>query len=337
MARLARRLVRFLHASPVSAMEQTLCAICGGSDTRPLFTLPDYLLDRKDVQATFVRCQSCGLVYQNPRPTLDEMSQHYPPEYELYSSPDDTGNASWLLRQAIQLGLRKRGGFITRHKRSGRLLDVGCATGFFLNGMRSQGNWELYGVEISPYAVRVAQERYGLNVKVGTLEDAVFPDDFFDVVTLWDVLEHLHEPARSLQEIRRVLKPDGLLIFRVPNLASLDARLFGPFWAGFEPPRHLYVLSPNTTDKLLQKAGFRIIEQSPAPGNYFTFILSMRFWLISKKDLRGYKNNILKTLNHPLMRVLLAPIFYIRNHGHRGPQIVFTATKVNGNKLIESC
>ncbi len=327
MAWLARRLVRFLHASPVSPMEQTLCAICGGSDTRPLFTLPDYLLDRKDVQATFVRCQSCGLVYQNPRPTLDEMSQHYPPEYESYSTPDDTGNASWLLRQAIQLGLRKRGGFITRHKRSGRLLDVGCATGFFLNGMRSQGNWELYGVEISPYAARIAQDRYGLNVKVGTLEAASFPEGFFDVVTMWDVLEHLHEPQKSLREIHRILKPDGLLVFRVPNAASLDARLFGPFWAGIDPPRHLYVFSPTTTEKLLQITGFSILDRNSASGNYPTFLLSVRFWLNGRDFPDRPKSMLMKLLYHPVMRILSGPIFYLRSSALKGPQMIVVGTK----------
>jgi SAM-dependent methyltransferase len=309
------------------AMEYTLCAVCGSSDTSQLFTLPDYLLDRKDVQATFVRCQSCGLVYQNPRPTPDEMSQHYPPEYESYSTPDDTGNASWLLQQAIQLGLRKRGRFITRHKQSGRLLDIGCATGFFLNGMRAQGQWDLYGVEISPYAARVAQEKYGLNVRIGTLEDAAFPDNFFDVVTLWDVLEHLHEPVKSLQEIHRVLKPDGLLVFRVPNLASLDARLFGPFWAGLDPPRHLYVFSPRTVETLLHKTGFSSLEQSSASGNYPTFLLSVRFWLNGREFPSRQKALLTTFLYHPVMRILSGPIFYLRSGGLRGPQMIVIGKK----------
>jgi 2-polyprenyl-3-methyl-5-hydroxy-6-metoxy-1,4-benzoquinol methylase len=311
-------------------MEFTTCNLCGERQNARLFTAPDLLLNRKNVQATFVRCASCGMIYQNPRPTIEEMQQHYPPEYESYLEIHNN-HISWLMDQAINYGTVKRGRFIVKYKHSGRLLDVGCATGFFLNGMRSQGDWELHGVEINPYAAEIARDRYGLKVCTGTLIEAAYPAHFFDVITMWDVLEHLHQPLENLREIERILKPDGLLVLRVPNVSSLDAKLFKRYWAGYDAPRHLYVFSPRTLEELLREAGFNPINCSSHSGNYTTFLLSLRFWINAHGCNSKSVNSLLRILYHPIMRICSAPIFYLRGLGLRGSQIVVTAAKANGN------
>jgi SAM-dependent methyltransferase len=200
----------------------------------------------------------------------------------------------------------------------------------FLNGMRSQGDWELHGVEINPYAAEIARDRYGLQVRIGTLIEAAYPAHFFDVITMWDVLEHLHQPLENLREIDRILKPDGLLILRVPNVSSWDAKLFKRSWAGYDAPRHLYVFSPSTLEELLLKAGFRLINCSSQSGNYTTFLLSLRFWINAHEYNSKPAKLLLRILYHPIMRIFSAPIFYLRGLGLRGPQIVVTAAKQSG-------
>lgn len=309
-------------------MESVTCRLCGSAEASLVYTLPDYLLKRADVTAQLVRCLGCGLVYQNPRPALAEMAAHYPPEYESYTA--GSAGASWLLRQAFRYGHVKRTRFVTRFRRTGRLLDVGCATGEFLGSMRALGGWEVTGVEVNDYAARIARETYGLDVRTGTLEQAAFPTSQFDVVTMWDVLEHLHEPLASVREIHRILKPDGLLLARVPNLASRDARLFGRFWAGLDAPRHLFVFSPATLRRLLEAGSFRPLAWDSGIGAYTTFLLSLRFWAAAQERPSRLRDGLIRLLYHPLLRLLSAPVFYLRGRGLNGPSLVVVARKQAG-------
>lgn len=306
-------------------MESVFCNVCGNSQATLRWTVPDFLLDRPQVQATLVECNACGLIYQNPRPTPEEMAIHYPPEYELYSE-SPRGNGAALTGRAIAYGVAKRARFVTRHKRGGRLLDVGCATGIFLHSFQGS-NWETYGVETSEYAARIARDRYHLRVQVGTLEQAHFADEFFDAVTLWDVLEHLHDPRAGVKEIYRILKPDGVITIRVPNAQSRDAKWFGRYWAGLEPPRHLYVFTPVTLNRLLEQGGFQAEEWTSGGGAYPTFVLSLRFWLRGHPRMERWQDRITRLLYHPVLRLVTAPFFYLSSLRLNGPVMVVTACK----------
>lgn len=308
-------------------MEAVRCNLCGADSASPFATVPDLLLERPSIQTTLVRCNRCGLVYQNPRPTLREIGQHYPPEYDSYVDHAAGQGRHWLLQKAIDYGIDKRCRFVTRHKQSGRVLDIGCAAGTFLLGMRRQGDWQTYGVELTDAVARIARERHGLDVFTGTLEEAAYPAAFFDAITLWDVLEHLHDPAASLREIGRILKPDGVLVIRVPNLASWDAVFFGRTWAGLDAPRHLYIFTPHTLRQLLEGAGFGVLENSSAIGGYMTFVLSVRFWLTAQGASPKLQRTVMRLLYHPLARLASAPLFYIPSQLQRGPLLVTTARK----------
>ncbi|MCE7984234.1 MAG: class I SAM-dependent methyltransferase [Caldilinea sp. CFX5] len=313
-------------------MESVPCNLCGSATTEPFTAVVDLLLERLNVKTTLVRCRQCGLVYQNPRPTLAEMGQHYPPEYESYTDQTVQTKRNWLLQKAVQHGTNKRCRFVTKHKPAGKLLDIGCAMGGFLLGMRDQGGWTLSGVEVNQAVAAAARERHGLDVFAGTLEEANFPTAAFDVVTLWDVFEHLHDPYHALTEIHRILRPDGIVVIRVPNLASWDAKLFGPTWAGLDSPRHLYLLTPETLTAFLTKAGFAVVEHSCAIGSYVTFVLSIRFWLTARGVSAKTKALLMKLLYHPVARLLSAPLFYLVSMTRRGPLLVTVARKVEAEK-----
>jgi SAM-dependent methyltransferase len=307
-------------------METVNCALCGSIKATPVWVQRDLLLKRANVTATLVKCDRCGLVYQNPRPTFAEMGEHYPPEYEPYeASPGERG--SWLMRRAVQYGIEKRCRPIITRKKGGRLLDVGCASGTFLRGMQKYPGWELGGVEVNAQVAQLASQRYGLNVFAGTLEQAAFPDNYFDVVTLWDVVEHLHNPAASLREIWRILKPDGLLLFRVPNGDSWDAKAFGACWAGLDVPRHLYVFSRGTLSALLEANGFHIVEAGCRAGSYVTFVLSLSFWLTGHGHDGPTARGLIHTLYHPVMRVISVPLFYALDLTGRGALLTVLASK----------
>ena len=309
-------------------MESVTCNYCGLAETAPFAIVPDLLLERLTVKAPLVRCLHCGLVYQNPRPTLAEMGKHYPPEYEPYADQATQANRNWLLQKAIQHGTNKRCRFVTRHQQTGKLLDVGCAMGGFLLGMRAQNGWTVAGVEINSAVAAAAKQRYGLDVFAGTLEAAHYPDATFDAVTMWDVLEHLHDPGQTLAEIHRILRPNGIVVIRVPNLASWDAKLFGRRWAGLDAPRHLYIFTPETLSALLEKTGFQVAEHSCAIGSYMTFVLSIRFWLTERGVAAQTKELVSKLLYHPVARIVSIPLFYLVSLTRRGPLLVTVARKV---------
>ena len=310
-------------------MEKVICNYCGDPNSIDLYTLTDLLLERKDIQSKFVQCQSCGLIYQNPRLTQNEIQQHYPPEYESFTQNIIDNNVPWLLKKAYSYGIKKRSRVVTREKNGGRILDVGCATGTFLRGMQEIPGWDVVGVEINPHAANIARENQ-LEVFNGTLEEAKFPSMHFDSVTLWDVLEHIHDPMASLHEIHRVLKPGGILVIRVPNSSSRDAKWFGPNWAGWDAPRHLYVFNAKTLGKMLKTNGFQVLNMSCEIGSYPTFVLSLRFWLYDRKVSIEIRQKITKWLYHPITRIISAPLFYILGLRLRGPLITVTATKGEG-------
>jgi SAM-dependent methyltransferase len=259
------------------------------------------------------------------------MGEHYPPEYDSYHPQAGDGRSPWLLRKAVEYGIQKRVRFVTRHATGGRLLDIGCATGLFLHGFSKHPAWTPFGVELNSHAAQEARDRYGLDVITGTLEEARYPDGHFSAVTLWDVLEHLHDPAGSLQEIHRILAPGGILVLRVPNHASWDRRIFGKLWAGLDSPRHLFVFDPKTIKQLLKRTNFDILELSGKIGSYPTFVLSVRFWLVGNGTHPERRSRIMKVLYHPAARLVSAPFFYLSSLGLRSPLMVVTAAKGKQN------
>lgn len=257
-------------------MKPVSCNFCGQDDTEIINSGPDLLLN-KDGHFTLVRCRQCGLIYQNPQLTLSELSNHYPDNYLPYQHiPDLTQRKEQISKDtAIQRFCSR---IIKHHPQPGQLLDIGCATGDFLYAMQ-QRQWRVQGIEPVPYAAQQAQQLLGQNIHTGTLEDTAFLDNTFDVVTLWDVLEHLPNPKSALLEINRILKPGGLLVFSIPNPNSIEARLFGKNWLGWERPRHLHLIPPHLVPKYLSITGFRIKTIESFNGRLSLTLLSLEFML----------------------------------------------------------
>lgn len=313
-----------LLATPVET-EYTSCALCGKDKPEQLYLGQDRAYGRPG-RFPIVRCRDCDLVYVNPRPVLGAIGYYYPTNYEPYrKAPEE---ARFKIQQLHQrLKLRGRCLAVTRVRRQGRLLDVGCATGTFLAEMRRYGDWQVSGVEPNQWAARYAQERLGLDVFHGHLSEAGFPDGQFDVVTMWDVLEHLHDPRQALAEIFRILKPDGLLICSVPNLDSIDAKLFGRFWIGLDVPRHLYVYSKHTLSAMLRAEGLQPQKFFCFYGRYTAFALSLRLVLREWVRSERARNWLDKILFVPVWRFLFLPYFYIIDALGKGVIVTVYAQK----------
>ena len=231
------------------------CNLCGSKDSRVRFFVPETkeadgsFRATTDVYGAFgriVECTHCRLVYTNPRPAAAELLADYAATEDAEYVGEDSSrsiNAYFSLHT------------IQRFVREGRLLDVGCSTGYFLNAARI--NFEPTGVEPSHWAAEFARRQLHLNVTEGSLETAQFPSNHFDVVTLSDVIEHLPDPLNTLREVHRILRPGGWIYVVTPDIASITARLMGKRWWGLRPA-HIYYFSQETLKRMLESAGFRI-------------------------------------------------------------------------------
>ena len=140
-----------------------------------------------------------------------------------------------------------------------KLLDVGSGSGHFLTRMRELG-WDVTGVEPDGQAARAARESFGLDIREGVLEEAGFPDNSFDAVTMHHVIEHVSDPVATLQEVRRVLRPGGRTVMVTPNAGALGHRLFVEAWRGLEVPRHFHLFSPGNLKIAAERADLRVVN-----------------------------------------------------------------------------
>jgi len=198
-----------------------------------------------------VRCLKCGFIYLDPKPDLNLLSKAYENmQDDLYLKEEASrSKAAYLL-------LKK----ISRYKKKGRILDVGCATGILLNAAGQLG-WEVHGVELSSWGVSLAKERYGINIFQGFLKDARFPGNYFDLVVMADSIEHFPDPRESLKEAARILKSDGLICISTPDAGSITSKIMGKSWQGIKES-HLFYFNKNTISRMLNDSGFRILAFS---------------------------------------------------------------------------
>ncbi len=221
-----------------------LCPICGHAVAQEWLRAPDRLHGRQE-QYTLLRCPACSLVWLSQPPKPTEMHRHYTGEYDrLISAAGQNSPGRWRARNAA----------LAQYKQSGALLDLGCSSGAFLQTLRGH-SWDLFGIEMSAESARQAQEKSGAQVFVGDILDAKFPPASFDVITCFDVFEHLYEPRRVMAKVAEWLKPGGIFYVLVPNIESAEGHVFRSYWQGLELPRHLFHYSPASLKFLAESAG----------------------------------------------------------------------------------
>ena len=289
--------------SNIETATELVCFLCS-SPGLPLYSnLVDHLFGAEG-KWSLLECAECGLVWINPRPTPDEINNFYD-NYHTHKNSDapswfwqsldrfilaavmgyrnsvnNPRELAWgriisLIRPLRDIGCRSVMWVPARIR--GKLLDVGCGAGAFLNRMQRLG-WEVSGVEADTKAARIAQSVLKSNdIHVGQVEDSGFKEKSFDVITMSHVIEHLLEPIKTLTACHRILKPGGLLVITTPNSNSLGRRRFKELWRGWEPPRHIHIFNPRTLASIAIKAGYRVKSiKTPNGGGYIVWLLSLR-------------------------------------------------------------
>lgn len=159
------------------------------------------------------------------------------------------------------------------YKQSGALLDIGCSSGAFLRTLKDK-DWKLFGIEMEPTTAEKAREATGAQIFVGNAMDAPFPSESFDVITAFDVLEHVYDPRAFLSKVHEWLKPGGVFVTMLPNIDAWEAKLFGSYWYGLELPRHLFHFSPRSLRHLSQSLDFFILHLKTPRTCYVNHSLS---------------------------------------------------------------
>lgn len=261
----ATHVVRLTNSpSKTSEMwESVPCNLCGSTEARVKYqgtTDPDMekLLRSYSAagnfvsQETLVECCQCALIYTSPRLRRDLILKGYmEAEDPLYVS--QAAGRIKSFERCLQA--------VAKHKKTGALLDVGAAAGFFLKVAKDRG-WETYGIEPSRYLCEFGNQRYGVNIHQGTVETVPTLSKKMDVVTLWDVLEHTFDPKDILKRCNRHLKTNGIVVINYPNIGNWMARLAGRhYW--FILSVHLYYFVPKTIRRMLEETGFEVLEEAP--------------------------------------------------------------------------
>jgi 2-polyprenyl-3-methyl-5-hydroxy-6-metoxy-1,4-benzoquinol methylase len=223
------------------------------------------------------KCTNCQLLFTNPRPKEEEIGPYY--NFPAYFSHEDKAKSltQWIYQQVRNYNISKKVNFIRSLKKKGTLLDYGCGTGEFLVKAKNRG-WKVKGIEPSIKAKELANLKLGNKVKESI--DDLKKESSFDVITLFHVLEHIHDLRQTVKKILNHLQPNGYLIIAVPNHESWDGKHYGNLWAGWDVPRHLYHFNHDSINKF--KDEFELELAGIKPMKFDSFYVS----LLSE----GYKN-----------------------------------------------
>lgn len=294
-----------------------MCPLCKSDKTRKAFNL-----DTRTFGNAFSvsQCETCGIGWTDPAPAEAVIALFYPEEYHGKNGKE---RFNTLMETLVWITRRSRAEHISmiRSGNPGKILDIGCGRGWMLSLLRDK-KWDVYGTELSQGSSSFAKTELGVNVLTKKVEDCNFETSFFDVITLWHVLEHLPDPVSSLKEVNRVMKVGGVLYVEVPDFGGIQSRFFGNKWFHVDAPRHLFHFNKESLKAYLEKTGFDITRSSNMSWEYdlFGFIQSALnlvcfkfdylYNFLRSKDGRMIKGNMLKYTWDLVASIILFPMLF---------------------------
>lgn len=253
------------------------CSFCGSDEYTIVFRGKDLMVDLPG-QFQMVRCKSCGLLRQNPRLDWVDLQKHYPLNHGSYK-PLLPNSSTRLTRIIARYGHWKRVNLVSKYVPSGEWLEVGIGSGLILQEALFRNKWNLKAIEPNRQIAGYVQDNLEIPVQPVLFEDYIAEEESFDLITMWDVLEHLPNPIGAIKKAHKLLRNNGFFIFQIPNYDSWNRIVFKATWGGYDLPRHLYLFPKKALYELLPRFGFKIIRETTVAGSHGAFILDLRFWL----------------------------------------------------------
>ena len=265
-------------------MKNAICPLCYSENTSFYLSTNDYSLTQQSF--SLLKCNNCSGVFTQDAPSKENIGPYYDFKEYISHTNDNEGFINKLYQTVRKITLSQKSKWIQSLMpgQKGSLLDIGAGVGAFANAMKIQG-WNVVGIEPDVTTRQRASDTFQINLQS---TDALFEcqEKSFDIITMWHVLEHVHDLDAYLAVIEKILKDNGKLIIAVPNYTSWDAQYYKPFWAAYDVPRHLYHFSPKSLEILVSKYQFDIIEHKPMWfDSFYVSLLSEKY---NKTGVLGY-------------------------------------------------
>ncbi len=269
------------------------CPWCGSDKAQINLWLKDDFLSKEDFH--ICECLNCGLLYTMPRPSKDKIGEYYKSE-EYYSHQENKkGFIPRLYENVKKVNLKHKYKLATNGLTTGKLLDIGCGVGDFLHTAEAHG-WQCTGVEPSEEAKAIARQR--TQAKLMSSEDQEqLPDESFDVITMWHVLEHVDDLRWQIAQLQRLIKQNGRIVIALPNYKSYDGQFYKEHWAAYDVPRHLSHFNRTTLAKILKTNDLKLVKTDKLKWDaYYISYMSEQYKIhklpLVKGVYRGWLSNI---------------------------------------------
>ncbi|MCL6258401.1 methyltransferase domain-containing protein [Aquiflexum sp. TKW24L] len=273
----------------------TKCPLCKSGLFLNHAELCDFSISKENFM--LCKCTSCNLIFTNPRPDKISIGKYYESEDYISHHNKSTNIVNIIYKWVRNITLKKKVSWLNNYShKKGSLLDIGCGTGEFLSLAKKNG-WKISGIEPNKTARKIATKKK-LSIQKN-LED-IKKDQKFDIISLFHVLEHVHDLRKTGKKIISHLNDNGRVFIAVPNINSYDASSYGSFWAAWDVPRHLYHFSQETINAFAKEVGMEIVAQEPMVfDSYYVSLLSEKYLkpeinFLSKlinAYIKGYKSN----------------------------------------------
>lgn len=260
----------------METIHYTHCPVCRSHRITNIFPVKDYTVSGR--QFTIAGCGQCTLRFTQDVPTQDHIGAYYKSEDYISHTNTSKGLINGLYQKVRAVTMKQKAATVKQYTglQKGSLLDVGCGTGSFLHTMRVQG-WQVTGLEPDAGAREMAQQLYGLAVRPSH-EIFELSAGTYNAITLWHVLEHVHQLHEYVAQLKQLLTQNGKLFIAVPNYTSRDAQTYGTYWAAYDVPRHLYHFSPQSMNVLLQQHGLKVVQHLPMWfDSFYVSLLSSKY------------------------------------------------------------
>jgi len=252
------------------------CPVCDSADIKNVLQVKDYTVSGE--LFTIAECQSCTFRFTQDVPDENTIAPYYKSEDYISHTNTTAGLINRLYHSVRKRTIVRKRKLVEKNTgiKAGKMLDVGSGIGSFVSEMKQQG-WEATGLEPDSDARKVAKDLYDLKLD-DTRQFYQLPADHFDAITLWHVLEHVHDLSKYIQQLKTLLKEKGKLFIAVPNYTATDATIYREYWAAYDVPRHLYHFSPRSMQTLMGKNGLKVLRYKPMwYDSFYISLLSSKY------------------------------------------------------------
>ncbi len=291
----------------------TQCPVCGADSFQPVLNAKDYTVSAEEF--SICECSVCTARFTQDIPTPAGIAPYYKSENYISHTNTSKGLINGLYQWVRKRTLKQKRKLVERVTglKTGMILDLGSGTGAFAAEMKNN-NWQVTALEPDEDARKVAADSFGVTLQ-DTSEFYNLAEQQFDAITMWHVLEHVHDLQGYMAKLKTLLKEKGRLIIAVPNYTSGDAAVYGQYWAAYDVPRHLYHFSPAAMKGLVEKHGMKLLSCKPMwYDSFYVSMLSSKYKSGSTRLLSAFINGLRSNISAISEVKRCSSVIYIIGH-----------------------